>query len=206
MPNTTTMSTPLLSKSWHLETTPSANSAPYMTHLSSPQFTPPNFNLSFINSLLLNRIAIHSMSGILSNILDSYSCPRGDSLSPFYTQFYNRITGLQPIAEKRGITIPPYPAVSANWHEGATVDSNTIDEALTRHVEEPVRRILKYTVMYSARKGTRHWSSGAAQFPVGLEAYLGMMETTKSSGAGGGIGWGRIQMRRGGSGCVGGVE
>lgn len=86
---------------------------------------------------------------------------------------------LKNVAQTRGITVPQFPDVLADWEEEAGIDYKTLHEALLPHSAEATKEIIEYTTGLMNEGGKYHWASLVAAVSVAGDMYLDVMITTK---------------------------
>lgn len=171
------MSTSTLPQIWSLDISANANAAPYLAHISAPTPAPSNFDVFFLNNLLLNRWGAHYLSALLVIIPTSETRLRNDGIVTMYNCVRDLISIFKDLAHKRQITVPPFPEIPADWKEEAAIDYKTLHAALLPHVVKPVKGYIEYATELITTEGKYHWTSLVAPLSVSADAYLDTMET-----------------------------
>lgn len=114
------------------------------------------------------------MPTLLSVVPPSQARLRDEGLALYYEVGRGLTSTFKSVAQQRGVTLPPFPDIPADWRDGLAIDTETLYAALEPHAAGPVKEMMD-------PKGRYYWESLVASISVGSDVYLDTVAVTSTS-------------------------
>ena len=132
----------------------------------------PNYDIWVVNTILLNRVIINTVACQTNAVPRSETRLRDEVMIPLYSFQRNLGEVLKSSARERGLTVPAFPAASADWSEEVTTDHKALAAQLHPHMAEPSRVSMDWNFDLRDQDPRAYWASEMAAMGVALDLFI----------------------------------
>ncbi|KAL0636510.1 hypothetical protein Q9L58_004462 [Maublancomyces gigas] len=166
-----------LGEIWSIDGSSYTTPGPYLAHLSSTAPAPADFDVWFVSNICMSRYSAYYLSRVLEAVPSSELRLRNEGLGAMYDVIRGIDTTFKGIALQRGIQLPNYPEVSADWKKELEIDYSALHAVMSAHAIPTVIRYMDYSIELIQSKGKYHWTSLVTPLSVSADMFLNSMTT-----------------------------
>lgn len=141
----------------------------------------PDAKTIVLNTLLLNRWGIHSLSTVIDAVPLSQDRLRNEGLIPFYTYLVTANRKIKEIALTQGVAVPSYPDVCDDHAKECALDDEALLAKLAPHVTGPPAHLLEGGAKVVRARQKYHWGTLVAHLAVAAEIMSTQMQCGKNT-------------------------
>ncbi|KAG0125887.1 hypothetical protein HOY82DRAFT_615906 [Tuber indicum] len=173
------MATPSLATEWSLDISfPGDSVRPSILTSTSPL----ELSRWAVNTYAASRWGLHFVANLINRIPASESRLRNEGLAAFYKSVCDINAGVSEIAQQKGISLPPFPALHYDIGEEASdVSKEALGIAVSSQVASSIKPLMDTIGTLMSAGDSYHWGSLVAFLGVAADAYVSAPNATKVS-------------------------